>query len=129
MIGIISQIYPEIILFIIIFVLYLIFRYINNEREFAKNINLQNGFNLKEETNKQLQIYEKLKIGDIFTKELFDETFVDVSEISEIEDCKIYSLGFVEYINGDSHNSNRFIKINKNTNKILGKSLSWELFR
>jgi len=111
-----------IIVLILLILGYIAFKY-------PKKNKYQTDFNLKKDTDDQLKIYENLKIGSIFVKDLFDKTFVDISEIAEFEDCIIYALGFIEYINGDLHNSNRFIKVDKNTTKILGKSLSWELFR
>jgi len=125
---IMAQIYPSVIMFIVFFIIYLIASHMHKKRA-RKNITNENSVGIKESIYKQKALYENLKIGDKFEINMFDKTFVDVSEIGDLEDYKVYSIGFIEYANGNLHTTNKFIKVKKENNILIGKALSWELFR
>jgi hypothetical protein len=85
---------------------------------------------LLKDISEQFTIYNNLKIGDKFESNIFDNKYVDISVISEMEEYDIYSIGIIKYSNyGNIESVNRFIKMRKKDNILVGKSLSWELLK
>jgi len=111
---------------LILFIFLLIVYYLASRKKKTPIVDME----LFKDASEQFNIYDNLKIGDEFDSSIFDDRYVSISIISEMEEYIIYSIGIIKYSSyRDIDNINRFIKVRKKDNILIGKSLSWELLK